>query len=107
EVRGEVHFDEHRVILTNVEGRTNGGTIQVRGSGAIEGSTIGAMNLFVEVNGIRVRIPTPATLSSSRSDQGMRSVIDGTLNVSGTLAAPSVSGDLQIRSFSVNSNFDQ
>ncbi len=107
EVRGEVVFNERIVTLNNVEGHTNGGTIQVSGSGAIEGSTIGALNLFVEANGIRLRIRPPGNSSTSRADQGMSSVFDGTLNVGGTLAAPSVSGDLRIRSFSINSNFDE
>jgi len=103
DLRGDVLFNEHQMTLNNIEGRTSGGSIQVRGSGAIEGNTIGALNLRVSANGIRVRIPTPG---STRPDQGMRTVVDGTLSVGGTLAAPIVSGQLQIQSFTFNSNFE-
>jgi translocation and assembly module TamB len=94
-LKGDVVFDEHRMTLNDVEGRSGGGTIQLQGTGAIEGDTIGALNLRIDASGVRLRYPT-----------GMRSVIDGMLTVGGTLAAPSVNGDLQIQSLTFNSSFD-
>jgi translocation and assembly module TamB len=95
-LKGDVIFDEHRMTLSNVEGHASGGVIRIQGTGAIEGNTIGALNLRINATDVRLRYP-----------KGLRSVIDGTLAVGGTMVSPTVSGDLQIQSLSLNSNFDE
>jgi len=84
------------MTLNNVEGHLSGGVIRIQGTGVIEGDTVGALNLRINAADIRLRYP-----------KGLRSVIDGTLAVGGTMASPTVSGDLQIQSLSLNSNFDE
>jgi len=95
-LKGDVIFDQHRMTLNNVEGHLSGGVIRIQGTGVIEGDTVGALNLRINAADIRLRYP-----------KGLRSVIDGTLAVGGTMASPTVSGDLQIQSLSLNSNFDE
>jgi translocation and assembly module TamB len=95
-LKGDVVFDQHRMTLDNVEGHASGGVIRIQGTGVIEGDSIGALNLRINATDVRLRYP-----------KGLRSVIDGTLAVGGTMAAPSISGDLQIQSLSLNSNFDE
>jgi translocation and assembly module TamB len=94
-LKGDVIFDQHRMTLSNVEGHSNGGLIRIQGTGAIEGDNIGALNLRVNATSVRLRYP-----------KGMRSVVDGSLAIGGTMAAPSISGDIQIQSLTLNSNFD-
>jgi translocation and assembly module TamB len=95
-LKGDVIFDQHRMTLDNVEGHASGGLIRIQGTGVIEGDTIGALNLRINATDVRLRYP-----------KGLRSVIDGTLAVGGTMAAPAISGDLQIQSLTFNSNFDE
>ena len=95
-LKGDVIFDQHRMTLNNVEGHSNGGVIRIQGTGAIEGDTLGALNLRINATGVRLRYP-----------KGLRSVVDGNLAVGGTMAAPSISGDIQIQSLTLNSNFDE
>jgi translocation and assembly module TamB len=95
-LHGSVIFDEHRINLINVEGRSSGGTVAFGGSALIEGSTIGALNVRVVPTGVRVRYPT-----------GLRSVVGGALIVGGTLTTPTLSGDLQIQSMNFNSSFEE
>jgi len=95
-LKGDVVFDEHRVSLNNVTGRSGGGDITLQGTGTIEGKTLGALNIRAEATGVRLRYPT-----------GMRTLINGSLTVSGTSASPKVNGDLQIQSLTFNSSFDE
>jgi autotransporter translocation and assembly factor TamB len=95
-LKGDVIFDQHRMTLSNVEGHASGGLIRIQGNGVIEGDTIGALSLRINATDVRLRYP-----------KGLRSVIDATLAVGGTLASPTVSGDVQIQSLSFNSNFDE
>jgi translocation and assembly module TamB len=95
-LKGTVFFDEHRMTFQNVEGRSGPGTIRVQGYGAIEGKTLGALNFRLNANSVRVRYPT-----------GLRSVVDADIVVGGTLAKPTVSGDVEIQSLTFNSNFDE
>ena len=94
-LKGDIIFDQHRMTLSNVEGRSSGGVLRVQGTGMIEGDTIGALNFRVNASGVRVRYPN-----------GVRAVVDGTLAVGGTLNLPSVSGDLQIQSLTLNGSFE-
>lgn len=95
-LKGDVIFDQRRMTLNNVEGRASGGTIRLQGTGAIEGDTIGALNFRINTSGVRIRYAN-----------GIRTVIDGNLSVGGTLASPSVSGELQIQSLTLNNNFEE
>jgi len=95
-LKGDVLFDERRMTMTNVEGRTNGGTVSLQGTGTITGKTIGALNIRVEAKGVRLRYPN-----------GPRAMVDGTLAVAGTLESPTVSGNLEIQSLTLNSSFDE
>lgn len=94
-LKGDVVFDEHRVTFNNVEGHSNGGTIRLQGTGVIEGDSIGAVNILVDARGVRVRYA-----------MGLRTIVDGSLVVGGNMNSPSISGELQIQSLAINSNFD-
>jgi translocation and assembly module TamB len=95
-LRGSVIFDEHRISLNNVEGRSSGGSVSFSGTAMLEGSTIGTLNIRVVPMGVRVRYPT-----------GLRSVVNGSLIVGGTMTSPSLSGDLQIQSLNFNNSFEE
>ena len=94
-IKGDVIFDQHRMTLTNVEGRASAGIIRLQGTGMIEGDSIGALNLRINATGVRIRYA-----------EGVRALIDGNLAVGGTMASPSVSGELEIQSLTLNSNFE-
>lgn len=94
-LKGDVVFDQHRMTLNNVDGRYSGGTVHFQGTGTIDGGTIGTLNIRVEPKDVRIRMA------------GLRSNVLGSLLVSGTMDAPSVSGDIQIQSLALNGSFEE
>jgi translocation and assembly module TamB len=73
-----------------------GGTLRLQGNGILRNSQIEGMNFRIEADDVRVRYP-----------EGLRTVLDGTLVLSGDWTAPRLAGSLQIQNLSYRSEFEQ
>jgi len=94
-VYGDIFFNENRVQLANVVGQAGGGTVAVQGTATIQNGQIGAMNIRIETDNVRIRYP-----------EGLRTVVDGPLVLRGTWASPVLEGDLRIQSMSYRGAFE-
>jgi translocation and assembly module TamB len=95
-LNGELRFDANRVNFQNLRGRVGGGDVQIRGSAVIRNAGLEAMDIRVDaLNQVRLRYPA-----------GLRSSVTGTLNVTGSTAAPLITGDLTLNSLSYRSEFE-
>lgn len=95
-VNGDVFFDENRITLNNITGRMGGGAIRAQGNAQLQRGSVQAMNIRLEADDVRVRYP-----------EGLRTVLDGTVIVRGSWAAPLLEGSLQIQSMSYRSSFEE
>ncbi len=93
---GDLFFDGNRVNLNELEGNAGGGNVVVRGSMGIENLGVGEFDIRVDVSNVRVRNP-----------EGLRTVVDGTLALHGTLEAPRLEGDMDVVSLSYDEGFEQ
>ncbi len=94
-LNGDLFFDQNRITLNDVRGTVGGGTIQLQGNALFELRQVRSMNVRIEANDIRIRYP-----------QGLRTVLDGSLILRGSLDAPLLEGNLKIESSNYNSSFD-
>jgi autotransporter translocation and assembly factor TamB len=95
-LNGDAVFNGNRVTLTGMEGRVGGGLVRIQGSGALQNNQIADMNLRIEADDVRFRYP-----------EGLRTVLDGTLVLSGNLDSPLLNGDLQIQSLAYRNDFEE
>jgi translocation and assembly module TamB len=93
---GDLFFDQDRVTLSNIVGRLGGGTVRAAGTALLQHGSLQAMNIQIDTDDVRVRYP-----------EGLRTIVDGSLNVRGPLSAPLLEGNLQIQSLSYRSSFEE
>lgn len=95
-LNGDVVFSGTRVTISNMEGSVGSGTVSIQGNGVLQNNALESMNIRIDTNGVRLRYP-----------QGLRTVVDGTLVLRGSTAAPILEGNLQIDSMSYRSEFEE
>ncbi|HEY2382337.1 MAG TPA: translocation/assembly module TamB domain-containing protein [Terriglobia bacterium] len=93
---GKVNFDRDRITVSDFVGQIGSGTLRAQGTALLQAGTVQNLNILIDAEGVRLR-GHPA---------GLRSVVDGKLNLRGTLAAPQLDGSLQIQNLAYRSDFE-
>jgi len=86
-INGSVTLDSGGVDLTSLRGRLGGGDVAFGGRIDIEGYRPGTLDVTMVGRNMRVRFP-----------EGMRSIVDANLTLTGTVEAPTLGGDVLVRS---------
>ena len=92
---GEARFDSRGLNLDELTGRLGGGPVAFGGRIEIAGYLPSRLDIRMTGEQMRLRFP-----------EGMRSLVDATLNLQGTLEAPTLSGDVTVRSAVYTRRFD-
>ena len=92
---GEARFDSRGLILDGVTGRLGGGDVALGGRIEIDGYLPSRLDVTLSGQGMRLRFP-----------EGMRSLVDADLSVQGTVALPTLSGAVRVRSAVYTTPFD-
>jgi translocation and assembly module TamB len=92
---GEARFDSRGLNLDGLTGRLGGGAVAF--GGRIEIASYLPSRLDINMSGEQMRLRFP---------DGMRSLVDATLNLQGTIAALTLSGDVTVRSAVYTRRFD-
>ena len=95
-VNGGLFFDGNRINLNGLTGSAGGGTITIQGTAGIEGTTLGGVDVRMDLANVRVRNP-----------EGLRTVLEGALVLRGTPDDPVLEGNLDVVNMSYNESFDQ
>ena len=95
-VNGDVFFNRDQVNLSNVTGQVSGGTVRAQGTGLLERGGLQSMNIHIDADNVRFRYP-----------EGLRTVVDGSLDLRGNWASPRLEGRVQIESLSYRSSFEE
>jgi hypothetical protein len=94
-VNGAVNLDSRGLDLTGLTGRLGGGDVTFGGRIDIEGYRPGRLDVTMTGRNMRLRFP-----------EGMRSVVDADLTLTGTVAAPTLGGEVLVRSALYTRRFD-
>ena len=94
-VNGDVFFNRDQVNVSNVTGQVSGGTVRAQGTGVLERGGLQSMNIHVDADNVRFRYP-----------EGLRTVVDGSLDLRGNWTSPRLEGRVQIESLSYRSGFE-
>jgi hypothetical protein len=94
-INGAVQFDSRALRLDGVSARIAEGPVRFAGRIEIEGYRPGRLDVVMTGEQMRVRFP-----------EGMRSLVDATLTLSGTFDAPILGGDVLVRSALYTRRFD-
>jgi translocation and assembly module TamB len=86
-INGSIDFDSRGIRLDGLSGRLGGGDVRFGGRVGIEGYRPDRLDVTMTGRNMRLRFP-----------EGMRSVVDADLNVSGTIANPTLGGNVLVRS---------
>ena len=92
---GEARFDSRGLNLDGLTGRLGGGPVAFGGRIEIAGYLPNRLDIRMTGEQMRLRFP-----------EGMRSLVDATLALQGTLEAPTLSGDVTVRSAVYTRRFD-
>jgi translocation and assembly module TamB len=95
-LNGTLVFNQDQIRLNDVTGRVGDGTVRAQGTAQIKGGTVQAINIDVDANNVRLR----------GYPEGLRTVLDGTLVLRGTLDSPILEGNIQIQSLAYRSSFE-
>ena len=90
---GRILFDGSRATIENLAGETGGGTVKLTGFAAFGSTT--ALHLNATATGVRVRYP-----------EGVSSVSDANLDLTGTMERSTLSGDITVQKISYNPQSD-
>ena len=85
DLTGVLRLSGLQVIVENVRGSANGGSIAVTGPVDLSGMTIAGGALIVQAQGVAIEFPA-----------GFRSQVDGVVTLNPSLRAPTVSGDVRV-----------
>jgi len=94
-INGVVRFDSRGVTLDEVTAQLGGGSVQFGGRIGIEGYRPGRLDVTMNGQNMRLRFP-----------EGMRSVVDASLNVQGTVDSATLSGNITVRDAIYTKRFD-
>lgn len=92
---GDLFFDGNTMNLNDIRGNAGGGDVTLRGTVGVEGAGPGDFDIRLDASNVRVR-----------TAEGLRTVLNGALALSGTLEAPSLEGNLQVTDLSFEESFD-
>jgi hypothetical protein len=92
---GEARFDARGLNLDGLTGRLGGGPVAFAGRIEIAGYQPSRLDIRMTGEQMRLRFP-----------EGMRSLVDARLSLQGTLEAPTLSGDVTVRSAVYTRSFD-
>jgi translocation-and-assembly-module (TAM) inner membrane subunit TamB-like protein len=94
-ITGVVRFDTRGVTLDEVTAQLGGGPVRFGGRIGIDGYRPGRLDVTMNGTNMRLRYP-----------EGMRSVVDATLNLQGTMEAMTLAGNVNVRSAVYTRRFD-
>jgi hypothetical protein len=94
-MNGSVNLDSRGLDLTGLQGRLGGGDVAFGGRIDIEGYRPGRLDVTMTGRNMRLRFP-----------EGMRSVVDADLTLTGTVDAPTIGGEVLVRSALYTRRFD-
>ncbi len=94
-LNGDVFFDGNRITLNGIQGSVGGGIVKLEGNAVLQQKQLRAINIRIENSNVRLRYP-----------EGLRTVVDGSLVLRGSLDTPVLEGNLQIVSMSYKSSFE-
>ena len=94
-INGVVRFDSRGLGLDGVTARLGGGDVAFGGRVGIDGYRPGRIDVTMAGRNMRLRFP-----------EGMRSLVDADLALTGTVTAATLSGDVQVRSALFTRRFD-
>jgi hypothetical protein len=94
-ISGPVRFDARGASFDEVVARLGGGPVRFGGRIDVEGYLPVRVDLTMTGENMRLRFP-----------EGMRSVVDGTLTLTGAVEAPILAGDVTVRSAVYTRRFD-
>ena len=94
ELNGVLIFDQNRLSIESMSGKTGGGLVTLEGSGAYDRGVFN-MDFNAKARGVRLRYPP-----------GVSSTADANLRVSGSTNSALVSGDVLVTKLSVTPGFD-
>ena len=95
EINGTIAFAPDGLRLEGVTGRLGGGDVSFGGRIGLDGFSIGALSLTASGTRMNVRYP-----------EGFRSLINADLELTGTLSAATLSGNVQVLDALWSRNFD-
>jgi hypothetical protein len=94
-INGTVHFDEGGIRLDDVTALLGGGRVQFGGRIGFDGYVPGALNITVRGEEMHLRYP-----------EGIRSVVDADLSVTGNYATPTLGGVVTVKNALWNRRID-
>jgi translocation and assembly module TamB len=94
-INGSVNLDSRGLDLTGLTGRLGGGEVTFGGRIDIESYLPGRLNVTMAGRNMRLRFP-----------EGMRSLVDADLTLTGTMEAPTLGGEVLVRSALYTRRFD-
>ena len=94
-INGSVNLDSRGLDLAGLKGRLGGGDVTFGGRIDIEGYRPGRLDVTLTGRDMRLRFP-----------EGMRSVVDADLTLTGTMEAPTLGGEVLVRSAVYSRRFD-
>jgi hypothetical protein len=94
-INGSVNLDSRGLDLAGLKGRLGGGDVAFGGRIDIQGYRPGRLDVTMTGRDMRLRFP-----------EGMRSLVDADLTLTGTPDAPTLGGEVLVRSALYNRRFD-
>ena len=94
ELNGALLFDQSRVQIESLTGKTGGGVVSLTGSGSYQ-SGVFTMDFLATAQAVRLRYPP-----------GVSSTADATLRLTGTTASAALSGDVVVTKLAMTRGFD-
>ncbi len=94
-ITGVVRFDSRGITLDEVTAQLGGGPVQFGGRIAIEGYRPGRLDVTMNGQNMRLRYP-----------EGMRSLVDASLNLQGTVDSATLGGTITVRNAFYTKRFD-
>lgn len=95
EINGVVHFDAGGIRLDDVTATFGGGRVQFGGRIGFEGYAPGELNVTARGQDMNLRVP-----------EGVRSLVDADLSLTGSYAAPTLGGSVTVKSAIWNRRVD-
>lgn len=95
DINGVLHFDAGGIRLDDVRATFGGGRVQFGGRIGFDGYTPGELNVTARGEDMNLRVP-----------EGIRSLVDADLSVTGNYAAPTLGGTVTVKSAIWNRRID-
>jgi translocation and assembly module TamB len=95
-LNGNLSFNQNQIRLNNIDGTAGGGAVHAEGTAVLQGGAVQGMNIQIDAKNVRWR----------GYPEGLRTVIDATVNLRGSLASPVLEGSIEIQSLAYRSGFE-